>query len=61
VVHRLVPDGGSTRAARWAPLAWMKQVICRIHGHDYLLRVRYSRMFLHCTSCGHETPGWWLR
>lgn len=42
-------------------LAWVRQVLCGMHGHDYLLHVTDGRMFLHCASCGHETPGWWLQ
>jgi hypothetical protein len=47
--------------AYWSPLAWMKRIVCRVYGHDYLLRVRHRRLFLHCPSCGHETPGWRLQ
>jgi hypothetical protein len=32
--------------------------MCAFHGHDPLLQVEGNRMFLRCTSCGHETPGW---
>ena len=32
--------------------------VCGLQGHDPLLQVSGGRMFLRCTSCGHETPGW---
>jgi hypothetical protein len=32
--------------------------LCGLQGHDPLLQVSKGRMFLRCTSCGHETPGW---
>ena len=32
--------------------------VCGLHGHDPLLQVEHGRIFLRCTSCGHETPGW---
>jgi hypothetical protein len=38
----------------------MRQSWCGLHGHDALLHFEQDRMFLRCTSCGHETPGWEL-
>ena len=38
----------------------MRQAYCGLHGHDSLLQFEQDRMFLKCTSCGHETPGWEL-
>lgn len=32
--------------------------MCGLNGHDPLLQVEQGRMFLRCSSCGHETPGW---
>jgi hypothetical protein len=32
--------------------------MCSLHGHDSVLQYEGSRMFLQCTSCGSETPGW---
>jgi hypothetical protein len=29
-----------------------------LHGHDPLLQVEGPRLFLRCTTCGYETPGW---
>jgi hypothetical protein len=36
----------------------VRQMYCGLHGHDSLLQFEQDRMFLKCTSCGHETPGW---
>jgi hypothetical protein len=36
----------------------VRQSLCGLHGHDSLLHFEHDRMFLRCTSCGHETPGW---
>jgi hypothetical protein len=36
----------------------VRQSLCGLHGHDSLLHFGQDRMFLRCTSCGHETPGW---
>jgi len=32
--------------------------VCGFQGHDPLLQVEGGRMFLRCTTCGYETPGW---
>ena len=41
---------------------WMlkriQSIVCGLHGHDSVLQYERNRMFLRCTSCGHETPGW---
>jgi hypothetical protein len=36
----------------------LREAYCGIHGHDSLLQFEVDRMFLKCTSCGHESPGW---
>jgi hypothetical protein len=36
----------------------VRQMYCGLHGHDSLLSFEQDRMFLKCTSCGHESPGW---
>ncbi len=36
----------------------VQQALCSLHGHDSLLQFEHNRMFLRCTSCGYETPGW---
>jgi hypothetical protein len=41
----------------WA-LDQVQTAVCGLHGHDPMLQFERGRMFLRCTSCGHETPGW---
>ena len=36
----------------------VRQMYCGLHGHDSMLSFEQDRMFLKCTSCGHESPGW---
>jgi hypothetical protein len=39
--------------------AWMREALCAIRGHDLQLQIeRGRRVYLRCTHCGHETPGW---
>src|SRR5512133_2072839 len=39
-------------------LGWFQQSLCALRGHDAILQYERNRIFLRCTSCGHETPGW---
>lgn len=39
-------------------LGWLQRSVCALHGHDPMLQYERNRIFLRCTSCGHETPGW---
>jgi hypothetical protein len=36
----------------------VRQVFCGLHGHDNMLQFEHEHMFLRCTSCGHQSPGW---
>jgi hypothetical protein len=42
--------------------AWLsvrlQQALCSLHGHDAILQYERTRIFLRCTSCGYESPGW---
>jgi hypothetical protein len=49
--------GGHTSGLEWV-LKRIQGVMCGLHGHDSVLQYERNRMFLRCTSCGHETPGW---
>lgn len=49
-----VPDRGLWSRA----VGHLQSAMCGLHGHDPLLVFEDGRMFLRCTSCGHETPGW---
>ena len=39
----------------------IQQAWCGLHRHDSLLEFERDRMFLRCTSCGYETPGWMVK
>ena len=39
-------------------LTVVQHAFCRLRGHDNLLHFGENRIFLRCTSCGRETPGW---
>jgi len=36
----------------------VSSAMCGLGGHDPLLQVDQGRMFLRCSTCGYETPGW---
>jgi hypothetical protein len=36
----------------------VSSAMCGLGGHDPLLQVDRGRMFLRCSTCGYETPGW---
>jgi hypothetical protein len=38
----------------------VRQMFCGLHGHDNMLQFAHEHMFLQCTSCGYQTPGWRL-
>src|SRR5262245_10743871 len=38
----------------------VREAFCALHGHDNMLHFEQDRMFLKCSSCGHESPGWEL-
>ena len=61
VIGEIAPVPASGRFVRslWDRAARsIHSAVCGLHGHDPLLQVEGNRMFLRCTSCGHETPGW---
>ncbi len=39
-------------------LRWLAQTYCGLFGHDPVLQFENDRMYLRCTSCGHDSPGW---
>jgi hypothetical protein len=55
----LPADSGSPRVSllEWV-LKRIQSALCGLHGHDSVLQYERTRIFLRCTSCGHETPGW---
>jgi len=38
--------------------AWGRHALCTVRGHDMMLRRAPGRLWLWCSSCGAETPGW---
>lgn len=42
-------------------VAWLRRLLCGLHGHDALPQFERDRMYLRCVSCGHETAGWDLK
>jgi len=52
----------SETVERMSLIEWVlkriQRILCGLHGHDSVLQYERTRMFLRCTSCGHETPGW---
>ncbi len=56
-VHTAVADDrpqGPIASVLWR----FQQALCALRGHDAILQYERNRIFLRCTSCGHETPGW---
>jgi hypothetical protein len=51
-----VPE--SPRGIVASALARVQQGLCGLHGHDALLKYERNRIYLRCTSCGYESPGW---
>jgi hypothetical protein len=55
-------DSGATPERRRgiiaSALARVQQGLCSLHGHDSLLQYERNRIYLRCTSCGYESPGW---
>ncbi len=60
--HRIAVTAFGAPSLPGGALSWawrrMQQALCSLHGHDSLLQFEHNRMFLRCTSCGYETPGW---
>ena len=52
------PDPVASPGLLARALGHLHSTMCGLQGHDPLLVFEENRMFLRCTSCGHETPGW---
>ncbi len=52
------PTADSARGLFSRAVSAVQHMVCSLHGHDNLLHFDQNRMFLRCSSCGHETPGW---
>jgi hypothetical protein len=51
-------DSGPARGLWARAVTQLQSAVCGLHGHDLLLQFEPGRIFLRCTSCGHESPGW---
>ena len=51
-------DPATARGLWSRAVGHLQSAMCGLHGHDPLLVFEEGRMFLRCTSCGHQTPGW---
>jgi len=38
----------------------VREMVCGLQVHDNMLHFEHEHMYLRCTSCGHQTPGWRL-
>ena len=36
----------------------LRRLVCALRGHEDYLQFEKNRMYLHCISCGHDSPGW---
>ena len=52
------PDPVASPGLLARALGHLHSTMCGLHGHDPLLAFESNRVFLRCTSCGYETPGW---
>jgi hypothetical protein len=48
----------STTSVLTRVLVRANQLLCGLRGHDSVLHFEGKRVMMHCTSCGHESPGW---
>ena len=61
VAARPVAASAEIEASRsfWSrAIGHLQSAVCGLHGHDPVLQFVDGRVFLRCTSCGFETPGW---
>lgn len=47
---------------RWVvrldPFKWMDRFFCSLAGHRDVKQFEVTRVYLRCSNCGRETPGW---
>jgi hypothetical protein len=57
-----VRDPVRSASTRPSPVTGMvrrlEQLVCRMTGHDDLLRFQPDRLSLHCSLCGYQSAGW---
>ena len=59
-LHRCLEAAANWRTSFHTACRCLRQLICGIYGHDFLIHREPRRMCLECTHCGHQTPGWLL-
>jgi hypothetical protein len=56
-LHGVGGDAAVPHSTRTASV-WIRETLCALSGHTFLLNTEPNRIFLRCAECGHETPGW---
>lgn len=51
-------DAAPVRGLWSRAIGHLQSAVCGLQGHDPLMQFEHGRVFLRCTSCGYETPGW---
>lgn len=51
-------DASPARGVWGRAVGHVQAAVCGFHGHDPMLQFEQGRMFLRCTSCGYQSPGW---
>ena len=51
------PEFNARSALRTAAARW-REATCGIGGHEYYVHSTSNRIFMRCSACGRETPGW---
>ena len=53
------PSEAAPSRGLWArAVGQFQAAVCGLHGHDPMLQFEQGRMYLRCSSCGYESPGW---
>ncbi len=54
--------GSTASLRRGLRRSWERlcEALCGLRGHETLLRREPDRLFLECTTCGHQSAGWQL-
>jgi len=58
VMHPLGVPAREAQVSGRTIVTAIREGLCGLSGHEFLLHTEPSRLFLRCMECGHETPGW---
>lgn len=36
----------------------LRRLVCALRGHEDYVQFEKNRLYLHCMSCGYDSPGW---